>query len=55
MINIILQKNLILTADNFAARLAQANLATKTDIHDFAEKTDFDYKLKNLNQKSYFK
>ena len=29
-----------LMADNFAARLKQASLATKTDIDDFVEKTD---------------
>ena len=38
-----------LTAGNFAARLNQANLATKADIADFVEKTDFHDKLKNLN------
>ena len=35
---------------NFAARLAQANLESKNDIANFAKKTDFDDKLKNLNQ-----
>ena len=30
----------------FAARLAQAKLATKADIADFVKKTDFDEKLK---------
>ena len=34
----------------FAARLAQANLATKSDITNFVIKTDFDKKLKNFNQ-----
>ena len=34
---------------NFAARLAQANLESKNDIANFAKKTDFDDKLKNLN------
>ena len=40
-----------LTAENFAARLAQANLASKSDIANFVKKTDFDDKLKNLNKK----
>ena len=35
-----------LTAENFAARLAQANIVTKTD---------FDNKLSSLNKKNYFK
>ena len=38
-----------LTAESFAARLAQANLASKSDISNFVKKTDFDDKLKNLN------
>ena len=41
----------MITAENFAARLAQANLGTKSDIADFVKKTDFDDKLKNLNKK----
>ena len=40
-----------LTVENFTARLKQANLASKGDITDFAKKTDFDDKLKNLNKK----
>ena len=40
-----------LTVENFAARLAQANLANKSDIANFVKKTDFDTKLKNLNKK----
>ena len=40
-----------LTAENFLARFAQANLATKSDIASFLNKTDFDDKLKNLNKK----
>ena len=40
-----------LTAENFAARLAQADLASKGDIADFVKKTDFDDKLWNLNKK----
>ena len=38
----------------FAARLKQANLASKIDIPDitdFVKKSDFDDKLKNLNKK----
>ena len=38
-------------ADNFIARLAQANLARKSGIADFVKKTDFDDKLKKLNKK----
>ena len=40
-----------MTAENFAARLGQAYLASKSDIADFVRKTDFDNKLKNLNKK----
>ena len=40
-----------LTAKKFAVRLKYANLATKADIADLIEKTDFDDKLKNLNKK----
>ena len=40
-----------LTADNFTARLAQANLPSKDDIANFVKKTDFDDELKNLNKK----
>ena len=50
VISILLNKNF---TENFAARLAQANLASKKDIAAFVKKTDFDEKLKNL--KSYFK
>ena len=42
-------------SENFAARLAQANLASKNDIADFVKKIDFDDKLKNLNKKNPFK
>ena len=38
----------ILTAEHFATRLKQANLATKADTDNFIEKTDFDDKLKKL-------
>ena len=40
-----------LAAANFAARLAQSNLATKIDIADFAKETNFDDKLKNIKKK----
>ena len=40
-----------LRAENFTARLKQTNLVTKGDITDFIEKTNFDDKLKNLNNK----
>ena len=32
-------------AENFAARLKQANLASKSDIANFVNKLDFDNKL----------
>ena len=40
-----------LTTENFTGRSKQANLATKADVDDFEEKTDFDNKLKYLNKK----
>ena len=39
-----------LTAKNFVSRLAQANLASESDIANFADKTDFDDKVKILNE-----
>ena len=39
-----------LTAENFASRLAQANLATKNDIAALTKDTDFDNKLKKSNK-----
>ena len=39
--------------ENFAARLREAKLATKADISDSVEKTDFVAKLKDFNK--YFK
>ena len=39
-----------LTSENFSARLAPANLASKNDIPNFVKMTDFDDKLKNLNK-----
>ena len=41
-----------LTAEKFAAKLAQANLATKSNNENFVSKTDFDEKLKKLNKKA---
>ena len=38
-----------LTVENFTARISQAKLATKANIDDFVEKTDFDNKLKKLS------
>ena len=40
-----------LTAENFAATLAQANLGTKSHIANFLKKTDFDKKLKKNDKK----
>ena len=40
-----------LTSENFTARLAQANLPSENDIANFVKKTDFDNKLKILNEK----
>ena len=40
-----------LMEDNFARRLTQASLQTKTDTADFIKKKEFDDKLKNLNKK----
>ena len=37
-----------LTAESFAARLKQANLASKSDIANFVNKTDFDIQVKNV-------
>ena len=44
-----------LTAEHFAARLKETNLASKNDIDDFLKKkADFDNKLNN-STKNYFK
>ena len=40
-----------LTAENFATRLVQANLASKNDIVNCLKRPCFDNKLKNLNKK----
>ena len=37
-----------LTSENFAARLKQASLASKSDIANFVNKTDFDNQVKNV-------
>ena len=37
-----------LTSQNFSARLAQTNLASKNDIANFVKKTNFDEKLKTV-------
>ena len=42
----------MLTLENFASKLGQANLASKSDIANFVRKTDFEDKLKNLNKKA---
>ena len=40
----------MLTSEKFSARLAQANLASKSDFADFVKKIDFDDKLNNSNK-----
>ena len=40
-----------LAAENFTARLKQANVATKADIADFLKKKDFVDKLKKVNKR----
>ena len=39
-----------LTAENFAARLAQVNLASKSDFANFVKKRDFDNKLNKIGK-----
>ena len=39
-----------LTSEKFTVRLAQAHLASKSYIANFAKETDFDDKLKTLNK-----
>ena len=39
-----------LTSDDLSARLAQANLASKSDIANFIKKDEFNDKLKNLTK-----
>ena len=55
VISILLHRNFKINSEKFAASLAQANLASKSDIAALIKKTDFDDKLKNLNKKSYVK
>ena len=40
-----------LSAETFAARLAQANLTSKNEIANLIKKTDFEDQLSNLNKK----
>ena len=40
-----------LTAENFAERIKQVNLASKNCMVDFVENTYFDEKLMNINKK----
>ena len=47
---IIIQELNKLTSENFTARLAQANLARKSDIANFVKKADFDDTLKTLDE-----
>ena len=51
MVNKALLENFRLTAENFATRLVQANLANKSYISNFVKKKDFDDQLKILNKK----
>ena len=44
----------IQSEESCGARLKQANLASKSDITNFANKTDFVEKLKNLNKNNAF-
>ena len=41
-----------MTADNFAVRLTQTNLAAKANIVDFVKETDFHNEVKNLNKRA---
>ena len=50
IINILLLQNKV-TTKRLAAGLAQANLASKSDIANLTSEMDFDEKLKNLNKK----
>ena len=44
------QKFSLLAAQHFASRLAQANLANKSDIANFVKMADFENKLQQLNE-----
>ena len=50
-----IQESNKLTSENITSRLSQEDLASKNDIANFVNKTDFDDKLKNLDKKNYFK
>ena len=39
-----------LAAESFTVRLAQANLLKENNLANFVKKTDFNYKLKDLNK-----
>ena len=41
----------MVVAENLTARLAQTNLTSKNDVANFVKKTDFEDKLKNLNER----
>ena len=51
MINTFTNECIKLTTDNFAARLKQANLASKNHITVFVKNAYFKDKLKTLNKK----
>ena len=50
LINILLLQNLKSYGRNVDLRLKQANLASKNDIANFVNKTDFDNKLLSFNK-----
>ena len=52
MINTFTNECIKLTTDNFAARLKQANLASKNHIAVFVKNAYFKDKLKTLNKKA---
>ena len=47
-----IQESNKLTSENITSRLSQEDLASKNDIANFVNKTDFDDKLKNLDKKN---
>lgn len=53
--NITTHKFMKLAPENFSATLIQAKLWTKNEIDKFLKKTNFDGKLKQIQQKQYFK
>ena len=48
---LLLLQNLISTSEDFAARLKQPNLASKSDIVDLVKKTSLDIKLLGFNKR----